>query len=553
MSTKLNVLLIEDNPGDARIIRELLAAEDALRFRLQIADHLAAGLAELAAGGVDVLLLDLSLPDSQGLDSFTAAHGRFPDVPIIVLTGLDDEKLAEEAVRAGAQDYLVKGQVEGHLLARAMRYAVERRQAEAALRASELRFRTLSENALTGIYIVQDGVLAYVNRTLAQIFGYETGELIGADPLVVIHPDDQALVTENLRRRFAGEIESVQYEFRGRSKTGEIKHIEVLGARVELNQRPAVIGNILDITARKQAEERLRASETHYRDLFENASLAIFQSALDGEIITVNSAFARMFGYQSAEELKTTVGNAADLFVDPQRRAEILRLRNEDPARGTFESVYRRKDRSTFIGQLTVKSINDANGRFDYLEGFVEDITERRRAEEALRESEERFRVIFENASEAIHFANADDQILAVNPRMCVLVGYSREELLAMRVPELIAPEARPAGRVIAEEFARHGSAVFVATDLHRDGRRIPVEISVGRIARPSGDLYVSILRDVTERRQAEERIQQQLHELQRWYSVTLDRESRTLELKHEVNELLRRAGEPIRYPSAEQ
>ena len=157
-----------------------------------------------------------------------------------------------------------------------------------------------------------------------------------------------------------------------------------------------------------------------------------------------------------------------------------------------------------------------------------------------------------EDESEAIHIDTADAEILAVNPRMSDLLGYSREELLRMHIAELSAPAAKPAGRVIIAQFAQHGSAVFESLNLHKDGRRIPVEISIGQIKRPSGDLYVSIVRDVTERKQAEARIRQQLVELQRWYDVTLNRETRTLELKHAVNALLRRLSEPIRYPSAE-
>ena len=106
---------------------------------------------------------------------------------------------------------------------------------------------------------------------------------------------------------------------------------------------------------------------------------------------------------------------------------------------------------------------------------------------------------------------------------------------------------------MILTEFAQHGSAVFEGLNLHKDGRRIPVEISIGQIKRSAGDLYISIVREVTERKQAEERIRQQVGELQRWYDVTLNRETRGLELKHEVNELLRRLNEPIRYPSAEK
>jgi len=130
----IKVLLIEDNPGDARLIGETLAEVKGALFDLECANKLSTGLERLAAGDIDVILLDLSLPDSRTFDTFAKAQAQAPEVPIVVLTGLDDEELAVKAVRGGAQDYLVKGQVDSNLLARAMRYAIERKRMEEELR-----------------------------------------------------------------------------------------------------------------------------------------------------------------------------------------------------------------------------------------------------------------------------------------------------------------------------------------------------------------------------------------------------------------------------------
>ena len=119
------VILIEDNPGDARLIRESLVRTNAA-FELQVADTLATGLALLESGAFDVLLLDLELPDSQGLQTLVRVHAQEPGVPIIVLTILDDEILGVRAVQAGAQDYLVKGNLADNILVRTLRYAIER-------------------------------------------------------------------------------------------------------------------------------------------------------------------------------------------------------------------------------------------------------------------------------------------------------------------------------------------------------------------------------------------------------------------------------------------
>jgi len=125
-------LLIEDNPGDTRLIREMLAEIEPSDFEMEWADSLRGGLRRLSRGGIDVILLDLTLPDSRGFDTFTKAHSRASQVPIIVLTGLDDESVAVKAVAEGAQDYLVKSELSSSLLARSIRYALARRRAEEA-------------------------------------------------------------------------------------------------------------------------------------------------------------------------------------------------------------------------------------------------------------------------------------------------------------------------------------------------------------------------------------------------------------------------------------
>jgi phosphoserine phosphatase RsbU/P len=138
---RIRALLIEDNPGDARLIEVMLTEADRESFEVRRVERLEDGLRELAKGGVDVVLSDLSVPDSNGLETFLQLHARAPHVPIIVLSGLNDTTVALNAVHHGAQDYLIKGEVDGQLLARAMRYAIERKRMSEQLHryAAELR------------------------------------------------------------------------------------------------------------------------------------------------------------------------------------------------------------------------------------------------------------------------------------------------------------------------------------------------------------------------------------------------------------------------------
>jgi diguanylate cyclase (GGDEF)-like protein len=147
------ILLIEDNPADARLIREFIAEVQTAEVVLEWKDTLAKGLQDLSQSDFDAVLLDLSLPDSRGLDTFFKIHERSPTAPILILTGIQDEKLAVEAVRQGAQDYLVKGQVDGNLLVRAINYAIERHHLLAELEKArqEAQRLTLIDD-LTGLY-----------------------------------------------------------------------------------------------------------------------------------------------------------------------------------------------------------------------------------------------------------------------------------------------------------------------------------------------------------------------------------------------------------------
>ncbi|MEE9522368.1 MAG: PAS domain S-box protein [candidate division NC10 bacterium] len=185
---KINILLIEDNPGDARLIREMLGEVRGASFAMEVASELPTGLQRLSAGGADVVLLDLSMPGSGGLDTFTKAHAQAGQVPIIVLTGLDDEAVAVRAVREGAQDYLIKGQVDSHLLGRAIRYAIERKRAEAALERLRHQNEMILDGAGEGIYGLDlHGNTTFVNPAAAKMIGWEIEELIGKPLHDILH------------------------------------------------------------------------------------------------------------------------------------------------------------------------------------------------------------------------------------------------------------------------------------------------------------------------------------------------------------------------------
>ena len=166
----VSILLIEDNPGDRRLIREMLAEAGNVAFDVQYADRLQEAMECLGQNGVEVILLDLGLPDSQGLETLRKVYAQASEMPIVVLTGLNDEMVGVQAINEGAQDYLIKGQVDTQLLRRTIRYAIERKQAEE--RERRLQVQLSLSNRLASLGLMVEGFAHEINNPLASVIGF---------------------------------------------------------------------------------------------------------------------------------------------------------------------------------------------------------------------------------------------------------------------------------------------------------------------------------------------------------------------------------------------
>jgi PAS domain S-box-containing protein len=266
----LQVLLVEDNPGDARLIREMLRGSTDVKFDIQWVERLTDGLDSLREESIDIILLDLMLPDSQGIDTFLAMQTESARIPTIILTGLDDEELAVEALRRGAQDYLLKGDLGSNLLRRSIRYAIERNQGELALRESEEFNASLLNNAPNPIIVINsDTSIHYINPAFEQITGFASSELIGRKtPYPWWREEEQRTIAKDFKQAMDDGAKRLEELFR--KKNGENFWVEITSRVVTTDGRfKYSLANWVDITNIKRVEKELR----RHRDQLEEMVL----------------------------------------------------------------------------------------------------------------------------------------------------------------------------------------------------------------------------------------------------------------------------------------
>ncbi len=266
--SNISVLLIEDQPAEVEFIEDSLSQVKNCKFALRHIERLGKGLEYLAENDIDVLLLDLCLPDSNGYETFQKAHAAFPSVPIILITNMDDESQADRAVREGAQDYLIKRKMDSELLSRAIRYAIERQHAEEALRDSEERYALAVHGANDGLWDwdLTTGKVYYSKRWHTML-GLEEFELDGTYESWTkrIHTDDIQEFKLDMSSHLGGGSEQFSHEHRIRTKSGN--YLWVLSRGVAINDLDGnalrMAGSMSDITARKRAEEQLMHDALH--------------------------------------------------------------------------------------------------------------------------------------------------------------------------------------------------------------------------------------------------------------------------------------------------
>src|ERR687894_139846 len=390
----------------------------------------------------------------------------------------------------------------------------ERKEAEEALKESEERFRTAFEDAPIGVALVRlDGRRLKVNLALCEMLGYSEEELLGKDYSEVIHPEDREVSADHLRQILEGELETYVLERRYvRADEHTVWNLTSVSLVRDSRGEPSHLVCLhQDVTERKEAEEKLRKSEERFRSLARNATDLITVLEEDGTICYESPTIERILGYLPEER----IGKNAFDYLHPEDKdrskatfAEALT--NPGQVQRPVEFRIRRKDgtwrpmettRTNLLNDPAVKGVV-ANSR---------DITERRRAEEALRESEERYRAVVEQSPEAIWlFGPTSKQVLETNTTFQGMFGYSDEELKEMTNYDFVthSREDIDAGvrRIVQEGRGFFGERKY----RRRDGTVLDVEVSGSVIPYQGEEVVCGVARDLTERKELEEQLRHQ-------------------------------------------
>jgi len=480
------------------------------------------------------------LVDAVGIDKavfIKDVKKKDPDTQVIAITTLEELNTIR-ILGLSLSDFIIKP-VNRDLLLVVLDRAKKRYLAHKELRQlreSQERYETLIKSSLIGIYIDHDGRIEFANKKFAQIYGYSLNELIGMESWRLVHPEHRAMTDSIRKKRIRGEDAPSEYEAKGLTKDGRTIWIKRRNVRIDYKGRPAILGNIVDVTENKQAEEALRESEERYRIVLEASPDPVVVYDMDGKVVYINPAFTHTFGWTSEELIGKRIDEVADgnwhetrAMIDKLRKTrrfsgiesrrytkqgDILDvsisaatyLDREGIPAGSIHTLVditewkraeealrkARRELEARVRERTAELIT-ANKRLE------QEIKERERAEEELKISEEKYRTLFNYDPNPLFMVDMDSaNILDVNKQATVTYQYKREDVIGKSFFQLFSvDDVQRLRQELRRQLAHKDDYVFVPklcvikkdeasffVDLHApclQVRRAPSRVVVGR------------------------------------------------------------------------
>ncbi len=510
---QLKILFVEDLPADVELAVMELRKEN-LRFDYLTVCTRVDLINALNEFKPDLVISDYSMPEFNGLQALKVIKELNSEIPFILFTGSVDEETAVECIKAGAQNYVLKG----HLarLPFAVKEALEQvlvkkemKATDLLLKDSEERLQSIFSAAPVGIGLIVKGIILEVNDAFCEMTGFHRNELIGSDGKIIFPTIEEFEFKERESTRQIAEKFSATLETMFKCKNGNV--LDILLSLAPLDKNDLSKGftfTALDITKRKQAEIVLTQTEERFRNLYNDAVIGLYRTNTKGEILLANRTLIKMLGFQSFEELTERNLNESGYSPSYQRKSFIDQIEREGEVKDKEAIWISRDGREIFIRE-NAKAIYDPEGKILYYDGTVQDVTEQKKVAEALNKINNLFKTLAKASPVGIFRTDANGYTTYVNPKWSELSGVSSEEANGYGWLDAVHPEdrgnlsltwlkdlkARTESNIEYRFLRPDGSIIWVM------GKAVP-EVKGNEVIG-----YIGTITEITERKQAEETI----------------------------------------------
>jgi PAS domain S-box-containing protein len=387
--------------------------------------------------------------------------------------------------------------------------------AERSLRESEQKFRSLAEVAPCSIFIHNLQNLLYVNQATSDITGYTREELLSRELWTILHPDSIPLIRERFALRSEGKAVPTRFEAKIVTKEGEQKWVEFNGGSIEYDGKPAVVCVALDITPRRQSDEQLQIGQERFRLAAESAGICSWEWDVRSNRLYWSPAAYRIYGFNSSDEFGGTfesfLAHVHEEDRDMLRKASEAAVSDHEDLNVEFR--LQRGDGGWGSAYARAKVFYDPSGQPERMVGVAIDMTATRTAEQAMRESERRFRVTFNQAAVGMVHVALDGSLLMVNQKFCDILGYTEDELMGRRFhlfthPDDLQSNVERLNQMLAGEV---GTYSIEKRYIRKDGFVVWGQVSASIVRDELGEpkYIITVIEDITERKRASDALRQ--------------------------------------------